>query len=74
MLRQVAAYIGNDMLLAEGAICLQECAGPLLAAKSNYPMLRKALAACHLTLADIKAKHASSIQVLSPRQKIACWR
>ena len=60
---QVAAYIGDDMLLGEGAIRLHNCAAPLLASTSGYPMLRKALAACHLTLADIKATPAASIQV-----------
>ena len=63
MHEQVAAYIGDGMLLGEGAIRLQNCAAPLLTSKSGYPMLRKALAACHLTLADIKASPAASIQV-----------
>lgn len=62
-LAQVAAHIGDDMLLGEGAIRLQTCAAPLLASKAEYPMLWKALAACHLTLADIKSYPAVTIQV-----------
>ena len=63
MLEQVAVYIGDDMLLGEGAVRLHNCAAPLLASKSGYPLLGKALAGCHLTLADIKANPATSIQV-----------
>ncbi len=60
---QVAAYIGDSMLLSEAAIRFHNCAAPLLAAKAEHGFLRKGLAACHVTLAEIKAQYASSVQV-----------
>lgn len=60
---QVAAYIGDGMLVSEAAIRFHNCAAPLLAGKAEHGLLRKALAACHLTLAQVKAEYAASIQV-----------
>ena len=60
---QVAAYIGDAMLLNEGAICFENCAAPLLAAKATHGLLRKALAACHVASTEVKASDAVSIQV-----------
>ena len=60
---QVAAYIGDGMLVSEAAIRFHNCAAPLLASKAEHGLLRKALAACHLTLAQVKAEYAASIQV-----------
>jgi hypothetical protein len=60
---QVAAYIGDSMLLSEAAIRFHNCAAPLLAAKAEHGFLRKALAACHVTLAEVKAQYASTVQV-----------
>lgn len=60
---QVAAYIGDSMLLNEGATRFENCAAPLLAAKANHGLLRKALAACHVVLTETKASNAVSIQV-----------
>ena len=60
---QVAAYIGDAMLLDEGAVRFHNCAAPLLAAKANHDMLRKALAACHVALTEAKASNDASIQV-----------
>ena len=60
---QVAAYIGDSMLLSEAAIRFHNCVAPLLAAKAEHGFLRKGLAACHITLAEIKAQYASSVQV-----------
>ena len=60
---QVAAYIGDNMLLSEAAIRFHNCAAPLLAAKAQHGFLQKGLAACHITLAEIKAQYASSVQV-----------
>ena len=60
---QVAAYIGDSMLLSEAAIRFHNCAAPMLAAKAEHGFLRKGLAACHVTLAEIKAQYASSVQV-----------
>ena len=66
---QVAAYIGDSMLLSEAAIRFHNCAAPLLAAKAEHGFLRKALAACHVTLAEVKAQHASSMQVRTGQNK-----
>lgn len=60
---QVAAYIGDESLLNESAIRFQNCAAPMLASKANHGLLRKALAACHVTLTETKASNAASIQV-----------
>ena len=60
---QVAAYIGDSMLLSEAAIRFHNCAAPLLAAKAEHRFLRKGLAACHVTLAEVQAQYASSVQV-----------
>ena len=60
---QVAAYIRDSMLLSEAAIRFQNCAAPLLAVKAEHGFLRKALAACHVTLAEVQAQYASSVQV-----------
>lgn len=60
---QVAAYIGDLILLNEGAIRFENCAAPLLAAKANHGLLRKALAACHVALTETRASNAVDIQV-----------
>lgn len=60
---QVAAYIGDTVLLNEGAICFGNCAAPMLAAKASHGFLRKALAACHVALTEVKHSNADSIKV-----------
>ncbi len=60
---QVAACIGDGMLVSEGAISFHDCAAPLLAARAEHGFLKKALAACHVTMAEVKAEYAASNQV-----------
>ena len=60
---QVAAYIGDGMLLNESAVRFQNCVAPLLAAKAETGILKKSLAACHVMLAEARAAYAASIQV-----------
>ncbi len=60
---QVAAYIGDSMLLSEAAVRFQNSAAPLLAAKAEHGFLRKGLAACHVTLADVQAQFAFGVEV-----------
>ena len=52
---QVAAYIGDGMVMSEGAACFHNCV--------EHSLLHKALAACRITLAEVKATYATSIQV-----------
>ncbi|KAL0048239.1 hypothetical protein WJX82_010821 [Trebouxia sp. C0006] len=68
---QVAAYIGDSMLLSEAAIRFHNCVAPLLAAKAEHGFLRKGLAACHITLAEIKAQYASSVQGSTECRQVA---
>lgn len=60
---QVAAYIGDGMVVSEGAARFHNCVAPLLAGRAEHGLLHKALAACRITLAEVKATYATSIQV-----------
>lgn len=59
---QVAAFIGDEMLVCEGGLRIFNCLGPMIAAAKS-PHLLTPLAGCHAAIAELKDVTNTTFQV-----------